>query len=97
MEGAPTSVRVGAGDPDAARRRLEFIEGLPLLDVTTEVADLAATFIERGPLPRQAAADAAHVAVATVHGVDFRLAWNVAHIANASLRRRVEAPILHAR
>lgn len=51
----------GAGNPDAARRRLAFIEGLPLLDVTTEVAELAATFIERVPLPPQAAADAAHV------------------------------------
>lgn len=62
---------VGAGDPDAARHRLAFIEGLPSLDVTTEVAELAATLIERVPLPRQAAADAAHVAVATVHRVDF--------------------------
>ena len=80
----------GAGNPDAARRRLAFIEGLPLLDVTTEVAELAATFIERVPLPPQAAADAAHVAVATFHGVEFLLTWNVAHIANATLRRRVE-------
>lgn len=50
---------VAAGDPDAARRRLAFIEGLPLLDVTTEAAELAATLIERVPLPPQAAADAA--------------------------------------
>ena len=81
---------VGAGDQDAARRRLAFIEGLPLLDVTTEAAELAATLIERVPLPPQAAADAAHVAVATFHGVDFLMTWNVAHIANATLRRRVE-------
>ena len=75
---------------DAARRRLAFIEGLPLLDVTTEAAELAATLIERVPLPPHAAADAAHIAVATVHAVDFLVTWNVAHIANAALRRRVE-------
>ena len=80
----------GAGDLDAARRRLAFIEGLPLLDVTTEAAELAATLIERVPLPPHAAADAAHIAVATVHAVDFLVTWNVAHIANAALRRRVE-------
>jgi len=42
------------------------------------------------PLPGQAAADAAHMAVAACHGVDVVLTWNVAHIANAILRRRVE-------
>jgi predicted nucleic acid-binding protein len=81
---------VGAGDQEAARRRLALVEGLPLLDMTTEAAELAASLIERLGLPRQASADAAHVAVAAVHGVEFLVTWNVAHIANAALRRRVE-------
>jgi len=67
-----------------------FIEGLPLLDMTTEAVELAALLLDRLALPPQAAADAAHVAVAAVHGVEFVLTWNVAHIANAALRRRVE-------
>lgn len=79
-----------AGDPNVAQRRLAFIADLPLLDVTTATAELAATLIERVPLPTQAAADAAHMAVAAFHGVDFLMTWNVAHIANAVLRRRVE-------
>lgn len=69
---------------------MAFIADVPLLDVTAETAELAATLIERVPLPPQAAADAAHIAVAAYHGVDFVLTWNVAHIANAALRRRVE-------
>ena len=81
---------VRAGDPDAARRRSALVADLPLLDVTADVAELAAALIERVPLPSQAAADAAHIAVAAYHRVDFLLTWNVAHIANASLRRRVE-------
>ena len=81
---------VRAGDPNAAQRRLVFIADLPLLDVTTATAELAATLIERVPLPTQAGADAAHMAVAAFHGVDFLMTWNVAHIANATLRRRVE-------
>lgn len=79
-----------AGDPGAAQRRMAFIASLPLLDVTTETAELAAMLIERVPLPPQAAADAAHMAVAAYHGVDFLLTWNAAHIANAAIRRRVE-------
>jgi predicted nucleic acid-binding protein len=81
---------VGAGDQEASHRRVALVEGLPLLDMTTEAADLAGLLIERLALPPQAGADAAHVAVAAFHGVEFLLTWNVAHIANAALRRRVE-------
>ena len=81
---------VRAGDPEAAQRRLAFLADVPSLDVTTEAAELAAISIERVPLPTQAAADAAHMAVAAYHGIEFLLTWNVAHIANATLRRRVE-------
>ena len=81
---------VRAGDPDAAHRRLTFIADLPSLDVTAEAAELAATLIDRVPLPTQAAADAVHIAVAAYHGVDFLMTWNVAHIANTTRRRRVE-------
>ena len=81
---------VRAGDPHAAQRRMAFVAALPLLDITDEATELAATLIERVPLPPQAAADAAHIAVAAYHGVDFLLTWNVAHIANAALRRRME-------
>ena len=54
------------------------------------VADLAAALIEGVPLPRKAAADAAHIAVAAYHRIDFLLTWNLAHIANAELRPRIE-------
>jgi hypothetical protein len=82
---------ISAGDPEAAMRRLEVVAGLPLLDVTPEAAELAARLIERVPLPSQASVDATHVAVAACHRVDFVMTWNVAHIANAVLRRRMEA------
>lgn len=64
---------VCAGDPHAAQRRMAFVAALPLLDITDEATELAATLIERVPLPPQAAADAAHIAVAAYHGVDFLL------------------------
>src|SRR5436190_21694836 len=43
------------------------------------------------PLPCKAAADAAHIAVAAYHRIDFLLTWNLAHIANAERRPRIEA------
>lgn len=79
-----------SGDSEAAERRLALLAELPLLDITPDVAELAAALIERVPLPPQAGADAAHIAVSAYHGMDFLLTWNAAHIANAELRARVE-------
>jgi hypothetical protein len=79
-----------AGDPDAAERRAALVADLPLLDLSPAVAELAAALIERVPLPPRAGADAAHIAVAACHGMDFLLTWNSAHIANAELRPKVE-------
>jgi predicted nucleic acid-binding protein len=79
-----------AGDESLAIRRIELLRGVPLLDITPEVADLAAALIARLPFPQRAGADAAHIAVAAYHNVDFLLTWNCTHIANAQLRPRIE-------
>ncbi len=34
--------------------------------------------------------DAFHIAIAAVNGVDYLLTWNYKHIANATLRSRIE-------
>jgi predicted nucleic acid-binding protein len=81
---------VRGGDSEAAERRVALLAGLPVLDITPEVAGLAAALIARVPLPPRAGADAVHIAVAAYHGIDFLLTWNSAHIANAELRPRVE-------
>jgi hypothetical protein len=56
---------------------------LPLLDITPEVAKLASGFLASGKIPRKAASDAVHIAVAAVHGMDLLVTWNCLHIANA--------------
>lgn len=77
-----------AGNPEAAARRLHALEGAPLLDLTDEAVALAARLV--ADLPSKARVDALHVAVATVHGMDYLLSWNCTHIANATLRGRIE-------
>ena len=76
-----------AGDPVAARERLKVVQDLPLLDITPEVAELASGILASGKVPRKAATDAAHIAIAAVHGMDFPVTWNCAHIANAAIAR----------
>jgi len=75
----------GQGDRRAAQDRLEAMEGLPLLDLTDEAVDLAEALLNEGPLPGKAVDDAVHLALATVHEMDFLLTWNCRHLANAEL------------
>lgn len=80
-----------SGDPDAAKRRLEILEDIPLLDITDEIGEFTQTLIELVPLPPKAAVDALHIAIAVVSRVDYLLTWNCIHIANAALRVKIEA------
>ena len=78
-----------AGDPDAARERMLIVQEFALLDITPEVVQLASAILTSGILPRKAATDAAHIAIAAVHGIDFLLTWNCAHLANAVVAKAV--------
>ncbi|HEX8681006.1 MAG TPA: type II toxin-antitoxin system VapC family toxin [Ardenticatenaceae bacterium] len=82
---------VSVGDEEVAHRRVEALEGVPLLELNQEALLLAEDLIARGPLPRKAAEDALHIAIATVHGMDYLLTWNCKHIANAKMRSQIES------
>jgi len=45
---------------------------------------LASGILATGKIPRKAAADAGHIAIAAVHAMDFPMTWNCLHIANAT-------------
>ena len=62
-----------AGDPEAATRRLDVLASLPLLDPQGEGTALAQMLIDHMPLPARAAADALHIAIAVVNGMDYLL------------------------
>ena len=79
-----------AGDPTAAKRRLEVISDLPKLEITTQAETLAIYLLKQAALPTKARLDALHIAVATVHGMEYLLTWNCRHIANAVLRSKIE-------
>jgi len=80
-----------AGDPVAAQKRLEQLNNIPELDITEAVEHVAEALIQSIPLPEKAGIDALHIAVATLNGMDYLLIWNCTHIANATLRPKVEA------
>jgi len=78
---------------DAAKRRMPYLEGIPLLDLSDAVNDLAKAIMESGLLPPKAARDAIHIAVSSVHGVDILLTWNCTHIANAAIMKELREVI----
>lgn len=80
----------GAGDPAAAQERLVLLDDLPLLDIQhPDVQTLSDKLIVNHLLPEKAAADARHVAVSTVFGIEYLLTWNCKHIANAVTLPRI--------
>jgi len=78
-----------AGDPSAARERLDCLVGIPKLRATREVMELGKSLLAGVPLPKKAEVDAFHIAIAAVHDMDYLLTWNCTHIANAELSRRI--------
>jgi hypothetical protein len=84
-------MEAAAGDPEVAARRLELLEEAKLLATTEAALTLAAALVGRNAVPRKAPEDAAHIAIATVHGMDFLLTWNCKHIANARIQKAIEA------
>jgi predicted nucleic acid-binding protein len=78
-------VEAQSGDAEAAQRRLTVLKGLPELDITLEVEQLAGRLARRLALPPRKKMDAVHVAVCAVHRIDFLLTWNCTHLANPVL------------
>lgn len=85
---------IGTGDPEQAKRRLDLVESIPVLSAREEADALAEGMLSSALLPPNAAHDAAHIALASVHRMDILLTWNCRHIANMSnfpaLRRIAE-------
>jgi predicted nucleic acid-binding protein len=84
------------GDADAARARLEILQPLRTLSATSQSEALVPVLLRETGLPRSALLDMAHVAIATVHGMQYLLTWNCKHIANARIVRMVERVCRHA-
>ncbi|MFM2293905.1 MAG: hypothetical protein RLZZ350_318 [Verrucomicrobiota bacterium] len=84
------------GDVSAAKARDEVLVGCNVLEYTKAAQELAGEILAAHLLPAKAAVDAAHIAVAAVHEVDFLLTWNCRHIANAAIVDKVRAAIAAA-
>ena len=79
------------GDHDAAHDRLVVLNSLTLLEVSETARDLARQLVVAAAIPAKAAEDALHLAIAATNGVEYLATWNCRHLANATMRARIEA------
>ncbi len=77
------------GEAEMADRRIAILDSVPLLELSNDVLAIAQDLIERQIIPTKAADDAVHIAVASVHRIDYLLTWNCKHIANPHNWRRI--------
>lgn len=82
---------ISQGDSDASGMRLEIADGLPTIEYTNETTRLADLLVKKTLVPASSHADALHLALAAVHGMDFLITWNQKHLNNMELRSRIYA------
>ncbi|HUG68636.1 MAG TPA: type II toxin-antitoxin system VapC family toxin [Pirellulaceae bacterium] len=78
------------GDPAAAQERLDVISDLTVLTITDDARALARLLNAEGAVPPSEPRDALHIAVAAVQRVQYLVTWNFTHIANATMRSKIE-------
>lgn len=84
------------GYPEEKRIRcLALIDGLPRLETTDEVTELAIYYAREGAMPSEDMGDAFHLAIATSYRIQYLLTWNCKHLANANKFRHIQ--VLSAR
>jgi predicted nucleic acid-binding protein len=84
------------GDARAAARRVVALRGIPRVALHRDAVQLADDILRRGVLPVKARVDALHLGVAATHGIDYLLTWNLRHLANATIRGKIEEAIRDA-
>lgn len=61
---------------------IALVKGVPRLEVDEEAQAIAELYIRHFVMPDEDAGDALHLALASIHEVDYLLTWNLRHLAN---------------
>ncbi len=85
----PVIEEISAGNPEAARLRVEAVSDFPELVVTNKVNALYRQLLSANIVPEKAPLDALHIAIAAVHGMTYLMTWNCSHINNAANKPKI--------
>jgi len=73
----------------SAKRRLGELKDFPHLELNDKVEEMAQVYMERLEIPKKSFRDAAHLAIACVHNIDYLVTWNCAHLANGEVIKKL--------
>jgi hypothetical protein len=66
---------------------MALLANVPILALTDEIIQLVGKLLKNGPIPKNEAIDALHIAIATSYACEYLLTWNCRHIANPKIQR----------
>ncbi len=84
---------ISRGNPEAAQKRIDVINKIENLSISTNAEEIAKFLISTGAVPENSEEDALHIGIATAHGVHFLLTWNFKHINNAEKKTQINRTI----
>jgi predicted nucleic acid-binding protein len=81
---------IGRGNPEAALLRLEAVTEIPTLEEPSNIKEIVDALIDSNTVPEKSRDDAYHIALATIHEMEYILTWNQSHLANPQKRESIE-------
>lgn len=81
---------ISAGDEEAANKRIEIIQDIPVLEINQEIQKLAQRYFDSLDIPEKARLDASHLATAVWHEIDYLISWNCKHIVSGRVKKVLE-------
>ena len=77
------------GQYDHQEEAVSFAQSLTLLPLDDEVRGVARVYVDRLIMPHSSMGDALHLAVASVHRLEYLVTWNCRHLANPNKIRQI--------
>ncbi len=77
------------GDPGASEERLKAMMDFQYLEINSKVGEMTEIYIAELKIPPKAGGDAVHIAIASIHEIDYLVTWNCAHIANGVIIKKL--------
>jgi hypothetical protein len=75
------------GNPQAAQKRLELVEGITTLPKIAEIDALAAIYQKLLGIPDRAKTDCNHLATCVIRQINYLLTWNCAHLGSTAQKK----------
>ena len=70
----------GKGDVHVAKKRLDCLKGITVLEDSPDVDPLAETYIRLLSIPQRSETDAFHLAICCIREINILLSWNFKHL-----------------